>query len=655
MVKDGKESEDLKSKYKERLKRELDRNLNETSRDYKTFMSEYREVPTTYYEKVCKFFEKINITPDANTSEKIRKDADFCNLQVTPAGVYSFAIVGPLILALILLMPILIFFNGSAFLLILTLVGCFGSIRPLMNMPSYIADNFRLKASNQMVLSIFYIVTYMRHTSNLERAIEFAADHLAPPLSNEFKKIVWDIETEKFDSISDSLDNFLESWREHNPEFIDAMHLIQGSLLEGSEDKRLEMLEKSLDLILDETFEKMLHFAHNLQSPITTLHMLGVILPILGLVILPLMMSFMGDDIKWYHIAILYNIFLPILVYLFGQRILSKRPSGYGKTSLDSKEVKEALHTNVVIGKMDLGISPKTFAIIFFMIFALIGFSPLIMHSLHVNDFGWGDETELLTCGRSYCFMDYRIVEGTGSIPDRSDGPFGLGAAVVSLGLILAIGVGPGLYYKFKTKKVIKIFEKSKRLENEFSSALFQLGNRLGDNLPAEIATLKVANSLGETDAGNFFQIIAINIQKLGMSIYDSIFNKTIGALVYYPSNLIDSSMRVLIQSVKKGPLIAAKALINISRYVKEMHKVEERLRDLMAEVISSMKSQISFLTPIIAAIVVGITSMISSILGVLSQTVSSQLTEGSSGGFGGNMEMLGTFLKEIFQHIIFK
>ena len=58
--------------------------------------------------------------------------------------------------------------------------------------------------------------------------------------------------------------------------------------------------------------------------------------------------------------------------------------------------------------------------------------------------------------------------------------------------------------------------------------------------------------------------------------------------------------MKVLIEGVKKGPRVAAQALMNISRYVKEIHKVNERLRDLMAEIISSMKSQIKFLTPAI-------------------------------------------------------
>ncbi len=219
---------------------------------------------------------------------------------------------------------------------------------PLVKLPDFIANNWRMKASNQMVLCIFYIVTYMRHTSNLELAINFASEHINPPLSLDLKKVLWDIETETYDSIKESLDLYLETWRKWNLEFIEAFNLIEGSLYEGIEEHRVELLDKSLDVILSGTYEKMLHYAHDLKSPITMLHMLGVIMPILGLVILPLMVTFM-EGVKWYHIAALYNILLPIGVYYLGKQILSKRPTGYGETDVSEYNPELRKLKNVII------------------------------------------------------------------------------------------------------------------------------------------------------------------------------------------------------------------------------------------------------------------------------------------------------------------
>ena len=164
---------------------------------------------------------------------------------------------------------------------------------------------------------------------------------------------------------------------------------------------------------------------------------------------------------------------------------------------------------------------------------------------------------------------------------------------------------------------------------------MFQLGNRLGDGLPAEIAFGKVANAMEGTISGSFFSLVSANIRKLGMSVKRAIFDSEHGALISFPSNLIESSMKVLVQSIKKGPRIAAQALTDVSRYIKEIHSVNERLRDLMADIISSMNAQIKFLTPAIAGIVIGITSMVTAILGKLGTQLQDVTADSAAGGVG--------------------
>ena len=95
-----------------------------------------------------------------------------------------------------------------------------------------------------------------------------------------------------------------------------ALGIYPGHIIEMSDDelkKELKFIEENKPIAigevgLDGTYENMLHYAHNLKNPITMLHMLGVILPILGLVIFPLIGAFMSGSIKWYHLFILYNI-----------------------------------------------------------------------------------------------------------------------------------------------------------------------------------------------------------------------------------------------------------------------------------------------------------------------------------------------------------
>ena len=618
------EYEDLLAKYRGKVEEELGGQVNKPrqiiTREYKEFRKEFIPTHMSIYEQACNLSEKVlKVTPDKKKGADLKEALEICHLNVTPTGVVSFSLLVPIMLILFGSLVSFVAFQEIFFVFFFFIVGV-SLIAPLNKLPEFLANNWRLKASNQMVLCIFYVVTYMRHSSNLENAMEFAADHLSPPLSIDLKKVLWDVETGKHESVKDSLEAYLIGWKKWNMEFVESFHLVVASLYEKSDERRLRTLDRSLDVILTETYEKMLHYAHNLKSPITMLHMLGIILPILGLVILPLVVSFM-DEIRWFHIATMYNIALPITVYVMGKSILAKRPTGYGDTDIseDNPALKKYKNNLFKVGGAEVAVNPLWIAVFVGSILLMIGFTPIILNFLGFQDTGIGTADGGSSCGFTFCLLGYETMEN-GDVR----GPFGLGASILSLAVTLAFGLGLGVYFKMRSSNVIKLREKSKKLEDEFASSLFQLGNKLGDGFPAETAIGKVAQSMAGTTSGNFFSMVSLNIRRMGMSVEEAIFNPKYGAMLYFPSKVIESSMKVLVESVKKGPQIAAQSLMNVSRYIKEIHKVNERLRDLMADIISSMSSQIKFLTPIIAGIVIGITSMISSIIGKLGKMIAS-------------------------------
>jgi len=167
---------------------------------------------------------------------------------------------------------------------------------------------------------------------------------------------------------------------------------------------------------------------------------------------------------------------------------------------------------------------------------------------------------------------------------------------------------------------LIKTRESTKILEEEFTNSLFQLGNRLGDGIPAEIAFGKVAESTRGQKTEGFFSLVNQNIQQFGMSVEKAIFDRKRGAIVYYPSTLISTSMKVLVEAVKKGLKVAAQSLMSISEYIKNIQKINQRMRDLLAEIVSDMRSNMTFLAPLLAGIVVGLSSMITTILSKLQE-----------------------------------
>ncbi|MBW3017216.1 hypothetical protein KY316_02495 [Candidatus Woesearchaeota archaeon] len=643
--------EELKKKYLEKIEKQLEEERAAEQASEASITSEYKQFKTelfpkhlNLYEKGCNISEKLlKIKPDKKKELLYIEAINTTHLDITPSGIVSFSILFPLLFAVIFglfgfIVPLLLAGEATYFFLILALSIALVLMLVFGKLPIFFARNWRLAASNQMVLCIFYVVTYMRHTSNLENAIEFASKHITGPLSLDLKKVLWDVETEKYESVKESLDFYLETWRKYNMEFVESFHLIESSLFEPSEARRLTILDKSLSVMLDQTYENMLHYAHNLKTPMTSLHMLGIVLPILGLVILPLALSVM-EGVKWYYIAVLYDILIPVGVYFLGKNILSTRPTGYGDTDI-SDEVPELKKYKNVIFKFfgfEIKFNPLYFAITVGVVLLLIGFLPLMLKSSETpeadicidasyNVFNPAAVTTANPPLAMACFLEYRK-DG-----ENVTGPFGLGAALLSVFVILGLGLPVGIYYKLRSKNIIKIRNDTKKLEEEFASGIFQLGNRMGDGLPAEIAFGKVAQVMTGTATGSFFQVVSQNITRLGMSVKEAIFNKKAGAIIEFPSKMIQSTMQVLIQASAKGPAIAAQALTSVGEYIKSIHRVNERLRDLMGDIISNMKSQIKFLTPVIAAVVVGISSMITYILGKLNIAEASGAAEGLGG-----------------------
>ncbi|MBI5804057.1 hypothetical protein HY450_02330, partial [Candidatus Pacearchaeota archaeon] len=501
------------------------------------------------------------------------------------------------------------------------------------SMPQRLANIWRLKASAQMVPAVLYIVVYMKHTSNLERAVEFASQHLEGPLALDFKKVFYDVEVGRFSTIKRSLEFYLESWKDYSPEFIEALHLIESSLFEPSESRRVEILERALQSILEGVYEKMLKYSREIRSPLTNLYMLGVILPTLGLALLPLASTLLGGLIRWTHVFILFNVIIPFFVFYMVSEILLKRPGGYGESSSlelnpEYENYKSKSHWIVAL-------------LIALPIF-LVGVLPFIFQlDFFVNGFGFQKDYTLQDFGLGFLqgvnLFDFKFVGG------QRVGPFGPLAVLLSLCVPFSFVVLFSVVYSRKTKKLINARNDTKLLEEEFAGSLFQLGNTIGGGMPAELAFGRIAESTKGQKSSEFFSYVNGNIQQMGMSLDDAIFDRRRGAIVYYPSSLIATSMRILIESVKKGLKIAARSLMSISEYVKNIDKINQRLKDLLAEIVSDMKSNMVFLAPLLAGIVVGLSAMITFILNKL-QVLQIELGGGDVAGLGSFASIVSIF-----------
>jgi len=614
--------EEIFKKYGARLEQKMNSfdSSSEFSQEYSKFKEEMAP-EFTRYERWCNglgsiFHSKLSEKDERN----IKRQIEIAHLDVEPWQVFGLGFVVFLItfffglffcLSIALIQNDLMKFPFAFFFLIL-IVSLF-LFHFLSNYPSRLATKWRLKASSQMVPAILYVVVYMRHTPNLEKAIAFASQNLQEPLALDFKKIFYDVQVGKFSTMKESLENYLGTWRDYAPFFIESFQLIESSLFEPDNSRRIATLEKALQVILDGVHDKMLKFVQEVKSPLQNTYMFTVVLPVLGIALLPMASAMLGGMIQWSHVFVLYVLIFPFLAFYLTDRIMVLRPGGHGESSLLEKNPFYSTYQ-----------SKEHYVKAFLVCFPLIilGLLPFIFqYAPLIDPLGLKSDYSFSEIGMSFLgdgkVFDFKEVEG------GVNGPFGIGALFLSLFIPLGIALFFSIAYKSKTEGLIEEREKTKELEAEFNNSLFQIGNRIGNGTPPELVFGKIAESSRGLVTEDFFKLVNYNIMQMGMSVEKAIFDPRTGVILHYPSGLIATSMKILVESSKKGLAIAAVSLTSISEYVKNIQKITSRLKDILAEVVSEMKSNMTFLAPLLSGVVVGLAAMISTILTKLGETTS--------------------------------
>ncbi|MEM2873910.1 MAG: hypothetical protein QW063_00420 [Candidatus Nanoarchaeia archaeon] len=562
------------------------------SEAYQIFRKEQLSLGHTLFERLCNGAERVlQLKLKQADIEKILPALEMAHIATTPQGVYALAVLTTIASFITSFAIGLVL--GSIWIILLGSLVAAGLFFYIPTLPKKMFLAWRAKASDQIILAVLYMIIYMEHTPNLELATWFAAKHLPPPLSLDFIKVLWDVETKKYSSLIAALEDYIESWRGWDDAFIDSIHILQTSLAVEAKSERLKILEKAEEVILEGTYDKMLAFAHNLQGPAQTLHMLGTVLPIMGLVMLPMVSAFMGATIKWWYLVILYNILLPIAVYGIAKSILTVRPAGANPTDVYLHLAEK--YAKPTISPLIIGIA----------IFAAIS---------------------------APAFFYFTVNFPTGAAA------FSLLPLLFSTLFVAAAGISISAYYWYKSNALMKIKKKILQIEDQFAAAIFQLGNKVAEGVPVEAAITYVVEAMPKAEVADFFRIIDRNMRELGMNLKDAIFDERKGALAAYPSAIIKSVMQTTVEAAKKSPEVAASSLITISRYLTNAHRVNERLKDLLADTISSLSMQTKLFAPVISGIVVGLSSLTTAILFNLGEKLKGFEVSGEMPGFGAGL-----------------
>ncbi len=537
------------------------------SREYEKFLREEQLAKKlTFYERACQISEKIlPISPFKGIATKYVESITFSHLKITPRGAFSLSLLGTLSIFFISLVALVILNSFTFSSIILSFILALIALYFLISYPNHYATIFRINASSEMVLATIYMSISMHISPNLENAIKFASRNLKGALSVDLRELLWAVYTRKYDKIEDALDSFIEKWKRDSKEFSESLYLIKNSGAE-SQEKRERFLDEAVSVMLDGTKERMRLYSRQLKEPVTILNALGILLPIIGLVFFPIISLFLPELIQPVFLALGYDFFLPLLVFLFMKSYLEKRPYSLHQPDLSK-------HPEFPVVKF----YEKPYTI------------PLIV---------------------SLPFIIFGLINIIGE-----KGLFSFGLLAYSMLITLGLFLGIMTYGYMSVKRKLKIRKEISDIENEFAEALFQLGSMILRGTPLETALRRIKGDIKSLKISQFFDKILYNIETFGLTFENAVFDKRYGAINYYPSSIVESAMHVIVETSKKGTQSASKSMMIISKYLKDMHEVNEDLKSMLDEVTSTMSIQSIILAPLSAGIVVTMAAIMTRLL----------------------------------------
>jgi hypothetical protein len=560
------------------------------SKEYEEFLQDFKFRKGSLYEKICGVSEIIlPINPPQR--EKFEKAIDFAHLDITPKGTFGFSVL------FLILFPLFFLSLGYLFniltsipYILLVIIFSITIFWYIYTLPFTIATAFRIKASSEMVLAVLYMSIAMKVIPNLEYAIKFSASNLTGPLGRDIKKILWDVYTGKFVSVSDALDPFMEKWKRENEEFVKAIYLIKNSFFETRE-KRNKVLNEAVNVILNGTKDRMRNYARELKAPLTVLNALGILLPMVGLVFFPIISIFLPDMIQPAFLVIGYDVLLPIVIYWMMKTYLEKRPTAFHQPELSK-------HPHFAQDKMR---------------YLILILSVLIPAAV--------------------IYYAYSILAA-------STETFSFNLLLYSMAVTWALSAGIVSYTIFTTVNKLKTRDEIIQIESELGEVLFQLGTQLTRGMPIENALKEALPRLKELKIAKMVEKILYNMENFSMNFNSAVFDENGGAIKYFPSRLINAVMHAVTEISKGGALVLSDAMLSISAYLKNMHDVEEELKTNLDEVSSEMQMQGLILSPLSSGIVVSLVAMVTQVLVMLkgaTDKLKDQLTGygplGSAGG----------------------
>jgi len=498
-----------------------------------------------------------------------------------------------------------------------------------------------------------YMIMSMKLVPNLEKAIEFASSHGHGKIAEDLKTLLWEVKVGIKGSVAEAVDELAYKWGDVSQEFKKSLMKIRSSVIEISEAKRFQILDQTMEDTLSSIKNKLEDYARGLSQPAMVMFYLGILLPLLLIIILPVGSAFSDSSLaRPVYLILIYNLAIPIGCLIFAKKVIRERPITYIPPVIPDNHPDLPPKNTIVFQNFKINI----FLLMIIVGAIFVGTSVFLQdtlgktkHNILVNE-GYITEDQKVSDAQFFCTTDEMLLKidepkyqcsSERDFWNRSENnttPYFIiygGLLIISF-LISIYLYGTSIYKR-------RIQEKSQKMEEEFKDALYVIASRLGENKPIEDALKHTKEFLPKSlIAQSIFAKTLDNIRIMGLNLKSSLFDPNYGALKNNPSRLINSAMLLVVDSVQLGVSVAAKTLMSYSMQLRNTDEVSKMLTNLISDITGTLNSMAKFIAPIILGITTALQRIVMSTLNSIASSDVMQDIDSMVEGIGEGISSAG-------------
>lgn len=512
------------------------------------------------YEKLCSFFEKFPIFIPKDLEKRYEDEIKYCDLMVTPRGVFALSFY--LFLFILLTSLIVLFIVPSLFLplLLISIIVFYY----FLNYTRFLSIYRRVQASAEMVLCVVYMAIGLKISRNLEVAISLAAENLRGSIGKDLRNILAKIQKGEIISAEKGIEILSDKWKVESEEFYDALSLLRTSLSSPNPDKDIN---EAVRIILEGTEKRMKTFSFSVKTPVRIISAFGILFPTIVFTFIPITIVFLPEVGRPEIIFTFYNVVIPFVILILTKKFYYTRP--YSLHYIEAEKIESYSKS-------------KKFLRVTLIILVL----PLLL----------------------YLFYELFKIKGL----------YSSSALLVSYAIISLIFISSFVYYFIPT-----FFSRKKRdelayIEEELSTLLYELGIVLELGKPIEEVLEQAYYRIKNLRISAFLRKIILNIKSRGYSFEKSVFHEEHGAIKEFPSKALHSILKLIVSISKKGSLFLSESLKYMSSFLEDVKRVNLSFEEILAGAVSDLKLQAYVFAPVAMGVVAGLMLLIFNVFSFL-------------------------------------